>query len=363
MVILGSTGSIGKNTLLIAKDYEQKVEVLTTFQNVELLNQQIAKFSPKIVVVSRKELVAKVNHDKVYFGEDGILRAIEEAKSEIVVNALVGFSGLKPTLKTLELGKRLALANKESLVNAGKFLDISKISPIDSEHFALWYLLNNRKISKMILTASGGAFRDWEIAKIKNATSSEALNHPNWKMGKKITVDSASMVNKLFEVLEAHWLFDTKNIDAVIEKKSIFHGMIEFMDGSTTAHISDTDMRLPIAYALFGKVEKEILKPVNLLDFGSFQFDEISKERYPLWDLKDELLKNPEKGAILNSANDFFVKMFLENRISFGEMTSEILDCFDNFGVRKPKSIDEVFQLDSEIKSAIKQKLKINNKI
>ncbi|EJF07360.1 1-deoxy-D-xylulose 5-phosphate reductoisomerase [Thiovulum sp. ES] len=356
MIILGSTGSIGKNTLLIAKDYEQKVEVLTTFQNVELLNKQIAEFSPKIVVVGKEEFVKKVNHERVYFGENGILRAIEEAKSEVVVNALVGFSGLKPTLKTLELGKKLALANKESLVNAGKFIDTSKIAPIDSEHFALWYLLNNRKISKMILTASGGAFRDWEISKIQNATSSEALNHPNWKMGKKITVDSASMVNKLFEVLEAHWLFGTKNIDAMIEKKSIFHGMIEFADGSTTAHISGTDMKLPIAYALFGKIEKEILKPVNLLKMGTFHFSEISKERYPLWNLKDELLKNPEKGAILNSANDFFVKMFLENRISFGEMSSGILDCFDNFENRKPKSIDEVFQLDSEIKSAIQQK-------
>jgi 1-deoxy-D-xylulose-5-phosphate reductoisomerase len=356
MIILGSTGSIGKNTLLIAKEYEQKVEVLTTFQNIELLNRQIEEFSPKIVVVSRKEMISKVNHEKVYFGEEGILRAIEEAKSEVVVNALVGFSGLKPTLKTLELGKRLALANKESLVNAGKFLDISKISPIDSEHFALWYLLNNRKISKMILTASGGAFRDWDISKIKSATSSEALNHPNWKMGKKITVDSASMVNKLFEVLEAHWLFGTKNIDAMIEKKSIFHGLIEFTDGSTTAHISGTDMKLPIAYALFGKVEKEILKPVNLLEMGTFRFSEISKERYPLWNLKEELLKNPEKGAILNSANDFFVKMFLENRISFGEMSRGILDCFDNFENRKPISIDDVFQLDSEIKSAIKKK-------
>jgi 1-deoxy-D-xylulose-5-phosphate reductoisomerase len=358
MIILGSTGSIGKNTLLIAKEYEQKVEVLTTFQNIELLNRQIEEFSPKIVVVSRKEMISKVNHEKVYFGEDGILRAIEEAKSEVVVNALVGFSGLKPTLKTLELGKRLALANKESLVNAGKFLDISKISPIDSEHFALWYLLNNRNVSKMILTASGGAFRDWDIYKIKNATSSEALNHPNWKMGKKITVDSASMVNKLFEVLEAHWLFGTKNIDAMIEKKSIFHGMIEFTDGSTTAHISGTDMKLPIAYALFGKVEKEILKPVNLLEMGTFRFSEISKERYPLWNLKDELLRNPEKGAILNSANDFFVQMFLENRISFGEMSSGILDCFDNFENRQPRSIDEVFELDSEIKNTIQKKFK-----
>jgi 1-deoxy-D-xylulose-5-phosphate reductoisomerase len=358
MIILGSTGSIGKNTLLIAKEYEQKVEVLTTFQNIELLNRQIEEFSPKIVVVSRKEMISKVNHEKVYFGEEGILRAIEEAKSEVVVNALVGFSGLKPTLKTLELGKRLALANKESLVNAGKFLDISKISPIDSEHFALWYLLNNRKISKMILTASGGAFRDWDISKIKSATSSEALNHPNWKMGKKITVDSASMVNKLFEVLEAHWLFGTKNIDAMIEKKSIFHGLIEFTDGSTTAHISGTDMKLPIAYALFGKVEKEILKPVNLLEMGTFRFSEISKERYPLWNLKDELLRNPEKGAILNSANDFFVQMFLENRISFGEMSSGILDCFDNFENRQPRSIDEVFELDSEIKNTIQKKFK-----
>jgi 1-deoxy-D-xylulose-5-phosphate reductoisomerase len=353
MIILGSTGSIGQNTLIVAKENNINIDVLTTYQNIELLNKQIMEFSPEIVVVSRKDLIQKVNHKKVYFGEEGILRAIEESKSDLVVNALVGFSGLRPTLKTLQTGKRLALANKESLVNAGKFLDMSKISPIDSEHFALWYLLNKRKVSKLILTASGGAFRDWEISQIKNATSSEALKHPNWSMGKKITVDSASMVNKLFEVLEARWLFETDKIDAFIEKKSIFHGLIEFEDGSTTAHISGTDMKLPIAYAVLKKVEKPILSHVDLLKFGSFQFLEIDKERYPLWNLKDELLKNPEKGVILNSANDVFVKQFLENKISFGEMRNGILDCFDNFGVQKPKSIDEVFELDKEIKNAI----------
>ena len=353
MVLLGSTGSIGRNSLEIAKRFGIQVEVLVAGRNIELLNQQISEFSPKIVVVAQKEDIDKVNHEKVLFGEDGILEAIELSKSEIVLNALVGFTGLKPTLKTLEVGKRLALANKESLVVAGAFLDISKISPIDSEHFGLWYLLNGRPVEKMILTASGGALRDWDISDIADATPQDVLTHPNWKMGRKITVDSASMVNKLFELLEAKWLFSPKSIDGVIERNSIIHSLIEFKDGSTTAHISGTDMKLPIAFALLGEVEEQILPNIDITSIPPIEFEKIETSKYPLWSLKEELLKYPKKGVILNSANDVLVDRFLNHQIKFGDIAKNILEIFDKFGDREPKSIDEVFEIDREVKETL----------
>ncbi len=353
MVLLGSTGSIGRNSLEIAKRFGIQVEVLVAGRNIELLNQQISEFSPKIVVVAQKEDIDKVNHEKVLFGEDGILEAIELSKSEIVLNALVGFTGLKPTLKTLEVGKRLALANKESLVVAGAFLDISKISPIDSEHFGLWYLLNGRPVEKMILTASGGALRDWDISDIADATPQDVLTHPNWKMGRKITVDSASMVNKLFELLEAKWLFSPKSIDGVIERNSIIHSLIEFKDGSTTAHISGTDMKLPIAFALLGEVEEQILPNIDITSIPPIEFEKIETSKYPLWSLKEELLKYPKKGVILNSANDVLVDRFLNHQIKFGDIAKNILEICDKFGDREPQSIDEVFEIDREIKETL----------
>ena len=354
MVVLGSTGSIGRNTLEIAEKYNLDIEVLVAGTNFELLNKQIVKYSPKIVVISRKDLASKVNHPNVLWGEDGILKAIEESKSDIVVNALVGFTGLKPTLKTLELGKRLALANKESLVVAGAFLDISKINPIDSEHFGLWYLLNGREVEEMTITASGGAFRDWDISHIYSAKPQDALKHPNWSMGNKITVDSASMVNKLFEMLEAKWLFNPKKLSAIIEPSSIIHGFVQFIDGSTTAHISGTDMKLPIAFALLGEVKDKILPPVDIMQISNIEFREIDKIRYPLWSLKNELMQYPKKGLILNSANDIFIDQFLKNKIPFGAISESIFRVFDKFGDREPKSIDEVFEIDREIRGWIK---------
>ncbi len=358
MVILGSTGSIGVSTLDIAEKYNLKIEVLSAGININLLNKQIAKFNPEIVVVSRKDDMEKVvcvnSEMKIFYGDDGILIAIEQAKSDLVVNALVGFAGLKPTLKAIETGKKVALANKESLVVAGEWLDISKIHPIDSEHFALWYLLSGRQVEEMTITASGGAFRNWEIENIKNALSVDALKHPNWQMGKKITVDSASMVNKLFELLEAKWLFNPQKLDAIIEQKSMLHAVVRFIDGSSTAHISNTDMRLPIAFALLGKVEQQILEPIDLLKIGELKFQEIEIDRYPVWSLKNELLENPRRGAILNSANDFIVNKFLKDEIPFGKIADSILESFNKFRDSEPRDLKDVFKLDTEIKDWLK---------
>ena len=351
MIILGSTGSIGVNTLEVAKKYDLDVEVLVAGNNIELLNSQIKEHNPKRVIIASKDDLHKVNHQNVSFGEDAILNAIKESSSNIVVNALVGFLGLKPTLKAIECKKKLCLANKESLVVAGKFIDKTNLKVIDSEHFGLWYLLNDKKISSLTITASGGSFRDYPLEALKNVSIKEALNHPNWKMGNKITIDSATMTNKMFEILEAFWLFDTKNIDAIIEPKSIIHALINFKDGSSTAHIAGVSMQLPIAYAIMDKVEDEILKPVDLLEIGSLEFKKIDKNRYAIWDLKDEILNNPDLGLILNASNEVAVSKFLSGKIGFLDISKINLDAINRFHNLKASNIDDIFLIDKEVRS------------
>ena len=350
MVLLGSTGSIGVNTLEIAKKFNLDVEVLVAGNNITLLNEQIAIHKPTTVVVGCAENAPLVKHSRVLCGEEGILQAIEESESELVVNALVGFLGLRPTLKAVELGKRVALANKESLVAGGAFIDTSRIQPIDSEHFGLWYLLQERSpVKRMLITASGGAFRDWPLEKLRDATLEDALKHPNWSMGQKITIDSASMMNKLFELLEARWLFGEGEYDALIETRSLIHALIDFKDGSTTAHFAHANMQLPIAYAVLGRVEEPILKPVNLLEVGSLEFREITPDRYPVWEIKEELLKHPRRGVIVNAANEAAIEHFILGNIGFMEIAKTIVDAYERFD-REPQSIEEVFELDAEVR-------------
>jgi 1-deoxy-D-xylulose-5-phosphate reductoisomerase len=351
IVLLGSTGSIGVNTLIIAKRYNITIEAMVAGSNIDLLNQQIAEYKPKTVVIANVADKYRVNHSDVRCGNEAILTLIEESKSQTIVNALVGYAGLAPTLKATSLGKRVALANKESLVVAGEFIDMSLITPIDSEHFGLWYLMNERPISKLYITASGGAFRDWELGKMKDATFSDALKHPNWSMGNKITIDSATMTNKLFELLEAKWLFNTSNIDAVIEKKSIIHALAEFKDGSTTAHFAGVDMKLPIAFALQGEVTDEILPPTNLLSIGSLEFLPIEAERYPIWNIKEHILANPHLGVVINAANEVAIEKFQKEECSFFGMSEIILDAYDKFKNIKVSNINEIIEIDTQVRT------------
>ena len=349
MILLGSTGSIGVNTLEVAKKFNIKVEVLVCGKNIELLNKQILEHKPKVVVVSDKSDILKVNHNKVFSGSDAILKVIQDSESELVVNALVGFLGLRPTLTALASGKKVALANKESLVACGAFIDTSKIQPIDSEHFGLWYLMQERPVEKMIITASGGAFRDWDISKLQNATLADTQKHPNWSMGQKITIDSATMVNKMFELLEARWLFGEGKYDAIIETKSLIHALVDFKDGSTTAHFAHANMQLPIAYALDEKMNENILGHVDLLKVGSLEFRQITTDRYPIWQIKEELLKNPSRGVIVNAANEVAIDKFIKKEIGFMDISKTIINAFEKF-TDEPKSIDDVFALDAEIR-------------
>ena len=351
MILLGSTGSIGVNTLNIARKFNLNVEVLVAGRNIELLNQQIQEFKPKKVVVDREQDISKVNHNNVSFGENAILQAIQESETSTVVNALVGFLGLKPTLKAIECGKKIALANKESLVVAGKFIDQTKLKPIDSEHFGLWYLLQNKKIDSMMVTASGGSFRDYPLDKLQNVSIKEALAHPNWSMGNKITIDSATMTNKMFELMEAAWLFDIRKLDAIIETKSLIHAFINFADGSTTAHIANASMQLPIAYAILGSCDEQILKPVDLVEVANLEFKKIETSRYPIWEIKDEILNNLDLGVVLNAANEVAVSKFLNSQIGFLDISKITLNAINKFNNVKPTSIEEIFEIDKEVRN------------
>jgi len=351
LIVLGSTGSIGINTLIIAKKFNLNIDILVAGTNIELLNKQIDDVNPSLVVIANKQDIHKVNHTNVLAGQDAILLAIEQSNSNLVVNALVGFIGLKPTLKAIECKKKVALANKESLVVAGAFIDKSYITPIDSEHFGLWYLLDkNKSIHSMTITASGGSFRDLPLEDLENVTIKEALNHPNWSMGNKITIDSATMTNKLFEILEAKWLFDIDNLDAIIETKSIIHAMINFKDGSTTAHIANASMELPIAYALLGKVDELILPHTNLVSLANLEFRKIDIKRYPIWSIKDKLINKPELGVILNASNEVAVEKFLNKEISFTDISKIVLNSIEKFGDIKLNTINDVFTIDKEVR-------------
>ena len=356
IILLGSTGSIGVNTLIIAKRYNIEIEALVAGNNIDLLNQQIKTHNPKMVAIANEADRHKVNHSNIYCGADGILQVIESSNSDTIVNALVGYTGLAPTLKATSLGKRVSLANKESLVVAGEFIDMSLITPIDSEHFGLWYLINERPVSKLYITASGGAFREWELDKMKDATFSDALKHPNWSMGNKITIDSATMTNKLFELLEAKWLFNTSNIDAVIEKKSIIHALTEFQDGSTTAHFAGVDMKLPIAFALKGEVTEEILPPTDLLSIGTLEFLPIEATRYPIWNIKEHILQNPHLGVVVNAANEIAIEAFQKEQCSFFGMSEMILDAYENFNDVKATDIADIIDIDREVREYVKKR-------
>jgi 1-deoxy-D-xylulose-5-phosphate reductoisomerase len=349
VVLLGSTGSIGRSTLDVAERFHLSIETLAAGYNVDLLNDQIRRFKPRRVVVADRAAAQKVDFNGVKYGEAALLEAIEESRSDLVVNALAGFLGLAPTLKALACGKRLALANKESLACAGAFIaDKNLIRPIDSEHFGVWYLAKDRPIKRIVLTASGGALRDLPLERIEDASIERVLRHPNWSMGAKITIDSATMVNKLFELLEARWLFDICAIDAMIERSSVFHALIEFADGCIVAQAAPTDMRLAIAYAIMDEVKSPFAGEVNLSNLPPICFEPIDAKRYIVWEIKEALLKTPELGVVLNAANEAALSFFRSGAISFGAISRLILAAFDRFNA-PPKSIDEAIALHNEV--------------
>ncbi|WP_394996557.1 1-deoxy-D-xylulose-5-phosphate reductoisomerase [uncultured Helicobacter sp.] len=363
MILLGSTGSIGTNALKVATAFGLPIESLSAGKNIALFNEQIRRHRPKKICILDSEDLPKLDmpfikaHDiEVFCTESGLLEMIESSQSTLAINALVGYAGLAPSLKIKQCGKKLALANKESLVSAGWLFAGYPITPIDSEHFGLWYLHTSRKIHKLYITASGGALRDMPLADLPSATPAQALKHPNWSMGQKITIDSATMVNKLFEVLEAYWLFGLSSIDAFIEEHSAIHALVEFVDGSITAHISHADMQLPIAYALDEQQAKcvRLIPRFDIATLTSLRFSPIDVRRYPVWELKPTLLAYPKLGIVLNASNEVALRAFLDSHICFGDISACILQSMRHFESVKTHTLthlQDIKRLDSEVRA------------
>ena len=346
--ILGSTGSIGTQALKIIKKYPEKFQVtyLACNSNASLLAKQIKKFKPDYACIvdstKKKYLKNNITNVNIVYGQTGIEELSKDNNPDIVLNAVSGYQGLILTINIIKSGNDIALANKESIVQAGKIvteLALEKkvnIFPVDSEHSALWQCLNGEKkefVKKLILTASGGPFRKKTIKEFNNITIKEALNHPNWAMGDKITIDSATMMNKGFEVIEAFWLFkiNLKKIDIVVHPQSLIHSMIEFIDGSIKAQISIPDMRLPILYAL--SYPKRIKLNDIEYDFNIYKhmdFEPADLNKFKCIKLAYNAIKlGGTYPTVLNVSNDIAVRLFLEEKISFIEIPELINKAMD----------------------------------
>lgn len=334
LYIAGACGSIGTQTLDIVRNNKDKFKVigLTVGSNLSLANEIIEEFKPEIVCYRKKEHISKLSYNPVItYGDDGLLEVAKYTKynDEVFVNALVGISGLLPTVEAIKSKKTICLANKETLVVAGDIINSMvkeynvPLIPIDSEHSAILQCLAGEKkneIKRLIITASGGSFRNKKRSELVGVTKAQALNHPNWSMGSKITIDSATMMNKGFEVIEAHYLFDLpyEKIDTILHPQSIVHSMVEFNDGVIKAQLGTADMHIPISYALnypsHSNKESENLNLFNL----NLEFKELSKLRYPCLDYAYKAaLKGGVYLAVLNAANEAAVYLFLNDYIDF----------------------------------------------
>jgi 1-deoxy-D-xylulose-5-phosphate reductoisomerase len=337
LVVLGSTGSIGEQTLAVAAAFPERYRVvaLAAGRNVEKLAEQVRAFRPERISVADPEgasaLRERLGRDAVEIavGEEGLL-AVARHPCELVVAGLVGALGLSPTLAAVACGRDVALANKEVLVMAGALVTRearrsgSRLLPVDSEHSAIFQALQGQRpedVSRLILTASGGPFRDWPAERIARARPEDALQHPNWEMGPKITIDSASLMNKGLEVIEARWLFDVgpERVDVVVHPESIVHSLVEFVDGQVLAQLGLPDMRAPIALALSYPERLPLELPrLDLAALGALHFEAPDRKRFPCLDLAFEALEGGEAApAVLNAANEVSVEAFLAGRISF----------------------------------------------
>lgn len=337
--ILGSTGSIGTQTLDVVREHKEEIKVcaITGNNNIELLKEQILEFEPELACVMNEQNALKLKSmlsanlkTEIMYGMEGLIAAAEFEKSEIIVTAVSGMIGLKPTVAAIKKHKTIALANKETLVTGGSFfMNLAKeygaeILPVDSEHSAIFQSLmaNEKKsIHKIILTASGGPFRGKNTEFLKNVTLEDALKHPNWSMGKKITVDSATLMNKGLEVIEAKFLFDVEpsQIEVVVHPQSIIHSGIEFQDHSTIAQLGLPDMRVPIQFALFyPRRAKNTYKSLSLTDIGSLTFEKPDMETFKCPRLAfDALEAGGTMPTVLNASNEACVSLFLNKKISF----------------------------------------------
>ncbi|WP_313342805.1 1-deoxy-D-xylulose-5-phosphate reductoisomerase [Sedimentibacter sp.] len=377
--ILGSTGSIGTQTLEVVREHAENLKVcaITGNNNIELLKEQIIEFEPVLcsVMSEEKALILKKMLPKncmteITFGMEGLIQAAEFEKSEIIVTAISGMIGLKPTVAAIKKHKKIALANKETLVTGGNYImDLAKkynsqIIPVDSEHSAIFQCLmanDYKSINKILLTASGGPFRNKNTEYLKNVTVEDALNHPNWSMGKKITIDSATLMNKGLEVIEAKFLFDIEpeQIEVLVHPQSIVHSGVEFIDHSTIAQLGLPDMRVPIQFALFYPERVyNSYKSLSLTDIGNLTFEKPDTEVFKCLKLAFDALKaGGTMPAVLNASNEVCVDLFLNKKISFldiGNINEQVMLKHSQVNI---DSIEPILEAEKFAKRTIKDML------
>ncbi len=376
IAILGSTGSIGTQTLdVVRANKDIQVTAISAGRNIKMLEQQIREFSPKIVAVWAEEDAAALRTAvadlsvKVVSGMDGLIEVATETEAEILVTAIVGMIGILPTIEAIKAGKDIALANKETLVTAGHLImplakeKGVKILPVDSEHSAIFQCLNGengRQIDKILLTASGGPFRGRTLDDLRNVRVEDALKHPNWAMGQKITIDSASMVNKGLEVMEARWLFDTAldQIQVVVQPQSIIHSMVQFTDGAVIAQLGTPDMKLPIQYALYYP-ERRFLAG-DRLDFakiGSITFENPDMETFlGLKYAFEAAAAGGSMPTVYNAANERAVSKFLNRKIGFTDIYEIIRSCMDAHQVIAHPDVNQILETEAAVYEMIESR-------
>ena len=366
IAVLGSTGSIGTQTLDVVREQKDiAVTALAAGGNIDLLEAQIREFQPKLAAVWSEELAGDLKNRlkdcqvQILFGMEGLLAVATEPEAEILVTAIVGMLGIRPTIAAIEAGKHIALANKETLVTAGHLImPLAKahqvsILPVDSEHSAIFQSLNGEhgnKIDKILLTASGGPFRGKKREDLKQCTLQDALKHPNWSMGQKITIDSATLVNKGLEVMEAKWLFgvELENIQVVVHPQSVIHSMVQYEDGAVMAQLGTPDMRLPIQYALYYPMRRPMSgKRLDFYELGSLTFEKPDLETFTGLKLAFEAMKRGGNiPTAFNAANELAVDKFLKQKIAFLEIPEIIEACMESCRFLEHPSVDEILETE-----------------
>ena len=374
LTILGSTGSIGINALKVVRSLESKFNVnyLAAGTQWEKLAQQALEFGVKAIAIvdenGKEELKNAVGNEiEVLTGRKGVAELAGRDDSDIVLNGIVGSAGLEPTLRAAEAGRIIALSNKESLVMGGLLINGimertgARLYPVDSEHSAIWQCLTGEKmesVKKLILTASGGPFRTKPVDEFENISVKEALAHPNWKMGRKITIDSATLMNKGLEVIEAYWLFNIphERIDIVIHPQSIIHSMVEFKDGSIKAQLGMPDMKLPIQYALtYPEREHVAWEQTDMKEVKTLTFEEPDFKRFPCLPLAFKALETGGSApAVLNVANETAVNLFLEEKIRFTDIAVAIDKALQSVEIITEPSIEELLEIETDITKMVR---------
>ncbi|MFP4081618.1 MAG: 1-deoxy-D-xylulose-5-phosphate reductoisomerase [Candidatus Aminicenantes bacterium] len=379
IAVLGSTGSVGRSALEVIKRMPHKFQVvgLAAGRNTELLRKQVEKFRPRIVSLRREEEAREFKRlcqhcaVEVLAGDKGAEQVAGFDQNDIVVSAITGINGLRPTLSAVRAGKKVALANKESMVVAGPLIQASaeqsgaQIVPVDSEHSGIFQCLAKERkedIKKVILTASGGPFFHTPPEEMGKKTLEEALVHPRWKMGKKVTIDSATLMNKGLELIEARWLFGLKprQMDILIHPQSIVHSLVELKDGSVLAQLSPTDMKIPIQFALtYPQREEAILPSLDLSRVRVLEFYRVKAQQFPLLLLARQALEEGESVPVaLNAANEMAVNTFLEKKIGFADISEVITEVMHSHHKRKVRTVEDIFDVDRETRALTSNSLK-----